>query len=639
MKLLGAQVTNYKSIDDSGWVEFGNVTCLVGKNESGKTAFLQAIQRLSPAPGVKIGFDLTDYPRKGYTRYKRQHEKQPATIVCAKFELSAEEIARIEGEFGEGVLESPTMEAHKDYSNTQYWSVAINERAVVRHLLDKAALPDHVFAKVENSPNLDTLLGHLETESDQPPSIIDLIATLRTQFDQSVKARIIHEFLAEMVPYFVYFSDYSTMGGRIAIQALKQRQDNDTLSDADRTFLSLLSLVGADLVDLEDEQDYERLTAELEGASNKISDEVFEFWSQNKQLAVRLALSNANPSDPSPLNSGAILNVRIENQRHRVTVPFDERSRGFVWFFSFLAYFSELEDETRDLVLLLDEPGLSLHAKAQSDFLRFIDERLAPKHQVIYTTHSPFMINPAELNRVRTVQDVDERGTVISADVLKNDRDTVFPLQAALGYELAQTLFVGPHNLLVEGPSDLVYLQVMSRILEQQGQAGLDPRWVLVPVGGADKVSTFVSLLGGNKLHVAVLIDTSTKEMQRIRTLQSNHLIGANSLIQLSEFTGGDDADIEDMFEPGFYLELVNGAFTESLDQKLKLSDLTSDSQRIVERLSQYFKNASATDGRFDHYQPAVFLLTEQSKLIKKINEDTIGRFSALFQRVNSLLQ
>ena len=64
MQLVRARVTNYKSIDDSGWVSMDGVTCLVGKNESGKTAFLQALRRLNPVPGANGDFDLKDYPRK-----------------------------------------------------------------------------------------------------------------------------------------------------------------------------------------------------------------------------------------------------------------------------------------------------------------------------------------------------------------------------------------------------------------------------------------------------------------------------------------------------------------------------------------------------------------------------------------------
>jgi len=92
---------------------------------------------------------------------------------------------------------------------------------------------------------------------------------------------------------------------------------------------------------------------------------------------------------------------------------------------------------------LLDEPGLSLHAAAQADLLRFIDNELAPNYQVIYTTHSPFMIDSLKLNEVRTVYDNSnkETGSVISDALDEKDSDTLFPLQAALGYSLAQNLF------------------------------------------------------------------------------------------------------------------------------------------------------------------------------------------------------
>ena len=97
-------------------------------------------------------------------------------------------------------------------------------------------------------------------------------------------------------------------------------------------------------------------------------------------------------------------------------------------------------------------PGLALHAKAQADLLRYIEDRLAPNYQVIYTTHSPFMMQePAHLLRARTVEDVYiepkssgeqviDSGTVVGGDVLSIDRDTLFPLQACLGYEITQTL-------------------------------------------------------------------------------------------------------------------------------------------------------------------------------------------------------
>ena len=105
------------------------------------------------------------------------------------------------------------------------------------------------------------------------------------------------------------------------------------------------------------------------------------------------------------------------------------------------------------MILLLDEPGLALHALAQKDFLRYIDE-LSDKHQVLYTTHSPFMVHSDRLNQVCVVEDVDKVGTIISDNVSDSDPRTIFPLQAALGWTIAQNLFISERNLLVEGPSE-----------------------------------------------------------------------------------------------------------------------------------------------------------------------------------------
>jgi len=350
-------------------------------------------------------------------------------------------------------------------------------------------------------------------------------------------------------------------------------------------------------------------------------------------------VSNADPADEPPLDQGPIVNIRIYNPRHRVSVPFDERSRGFVWFFSFFAYFSNVEQqEVRRTILLLDEPGLALHATAQADFLRLIDNKLAQTHQVLYTTHSPFLVKPDRLERVRTVQDVDGKGTQIGADIFRTDSETVFPLQTALGYELAQTLFVGPDCLLVEGPSDLLYLQVLGQACETAGLTGLDPRWVVTPVGGADKLGTFVSLLGANQLNVAALIDANPKDRQRIAALQANGHLKGRALIQLSEITGTDEADIEDLLAADFYLSLVNAAYSGDLPKPLKASALKSKAPRITARIEQHFRDNGIDNGRLNHYRPAAHLLRDQVVLISKIDNSTLQRYNTLFKRLNGLL-
>ena len=165
-----------------------------------------------------------------------------------------------------------------------------------------------------------------------------------------------------------------------------------------------------------------------------------------------------------------------------------------------MVWFSEVQREHGDnLVVLLDEPGLSLHGKAQYDLLRYMREELMPKYQVIYTTHSPFMIEASNLLSCRTVEDVFTKneeilGTKVGDNVLSTDGDTLFPLQAALGYDITQSMFIGEHCLLVEGPSDLLYLQWASTELISRGRKGLDKRWTVTPCGGIAKIYSFMSL-------------------------------------------------------------------------------------------------------------------------------------------------
>ena len=164
------------------------------------------------------------------------------------------------------------------------------------------------------------------------------------------------------------------------------------------------------------------------------------------------------------------------------TISLSERSAGFVWFFSFLSQFKQLKKTTGNAIILLDEPGLTLHGKAQSDLLRYIEERLLPEHQVIFTTHSPFMVPAERMASVRVVEDIIKHeggktvvlGTKVSSDVLSVDKDTLFPLQGALGYEITQSLFIGKNTLLVEGPSDILYLQAFSAALKNRKREGLD---------------------------------------------------------------------------------------------------------------------------------------------------------------------
>ncbi|MFL2760269.1 MAG: ATP-dependent nuclease [Dehalococcoidia bacterium] len=618
MKLTQARVVNYRSIDDSSWVKIDDVTALVGKNESGKTAFLQAIRKINSISGEEDAFTIRDYPRKGYIKYKKIHEQNPCEVAQAEFELSPEELSEIESNFGNGVLASNKVIVTKNYKNERAWKIDISE-------------------SVSSSSTGNTFTEPL---TSAPTSFQNPVQNQNIESNGSVSEKIAQQFLERWLPKFVYFDNYSLMRGKISINELRERSENGgPLDDADRTFLSLLTLSGVSLEDLEKDLGYEDIKVELESASITITDEIFEYWQQNRQLKVEFDVSQADPRDPAPLNEGKILHVRIENARHRVTVSFDERSKGFVWFFSFLSYFSHLEEtESGDLIILLDEPGTALHAMAQKDFLRFMDERLSPRCQVLYSTHSPFMIDLDKLHRIRLVQDMDGVGTVISDDAVHNDRETVFPLQMALGYQMAQTLFLAPHCLMVNSPSDLIYLQVLGDMVTEISGARIDPRWVIIPVGSTDNLSTFITLLGENYVSVAVMMDLTPTNREKIDAINKKNEMEGENPVKWVQVTRVRDADIEDLFDPKVYLELVNLSYATQLEEPLTMRTITDSNPRIVERLKTYFSRTGLAGGVFDRYVPAAYLLENFDNFKGNFTEDTLEKIKALVERINSLI-
>ncbi len=639
MHLIRAQVTNYRSVEDSETFDIeDDVTCLVGKNESGKTTLLQALYRLKPVEDVKFD-EVIDFPARKTKERKQLPEGQQVPVVQATFRFTEDEVAAIEEDLGPKALRNQEFTVTIGYRDTtKLFNVPYNEAAIVDHLRSSLDLPAAATQALGAATTVRQLLDALDALPEPPSSATSLAGRIRGWRDSSLAKYIIDEYASPWMPTFVYFDDYDSMPGKVSLPDLIHRRESNQITRGERALLSLLDIAGVSPEEFNDSNEHERLIRELENSGNVISDEVFEYWSQNKELEVQLKTLAPESGAPAPFHQGPILQIRVFNRRHRASVPFDERSRGFVWFFSFLAYFNELEAAgTTDLILLLDEPGLSLHGRAQEDLLRLIDDRLAPKHQVLYTTHSPFMVDPEHLDRVRTVIDMERGGAKVSSEIFKADEDTAFPLLTAMGIEMTQTLFVGEHILLLEGPSDLIYLDVLTDVAEANGSTGLDPRWVKTPIGGSGKLSTFVTLLGANKLNVAVLVDSSTKDVGAVQRLRDNNQLARNGLVEISEFTGTGDADVEDLFDRDFYLELVNRAYALELGTPITTSELNANDPRMVRQIESVFKQRKIAT-RFNHYKPAAVLLREQAELVANIDAATIARADQLFNRLNALL-
>jgi AAA domain, putative AbiEii toxin, Type IV TA system len=475
-----------------------------------------------------------------------------------------------------------------------------------------ALTPAHEPGDEAEEPEPRAYLKHLQTE-------------LQGRSDRQELLDGTAEVLWSRVPRFFYFSNYSTLPGRADLREIAADPTQPAEDDM-QTARALLSLA-ATTPEMLQQEDYELRKAELEAVSNDLTRQVREYWHQSEDLEVVIDVDKVTEDLPNGQTAVArFLDIRVRDRRHGYTNNFGQRSSGFQWFFSFLAAFSEFEELDRPVIVLLDEPGLSLHGKAQSDFLRFIEERLAPSVQVLYTTHSPFMVDPARLERVRIVEDKGvDRGSVTTEDVLSVDADSLFPLQAALGYDVAQSLFIGPDNILVEGTSDWTYLTIISGHLRSLGREGLDERWRILPTGGAQNIPAFVALLGRH-LEVTVLVDAGTQGMQRLQALATKGLLAANRLVTVAEITGTSTADIEDVFTPEDYIKLYNKAFNRRLTAKgLPPGD------RVIDRLARKTNEAS-----FDHGQPADVLLRERDTILPDLSAETLDRFEALLKRLNA---
>lgn len=648
MLLTHARVTNFKSVEDSSEFSIGPSTCLVGKNEAGKTAILEALYKLNPYTG-ESAYDLQrNYPRRFLAEYKERHHGKDAQVLQTKWRLTESELAALHKLVGKEAVAAQEVAITKTYNQRNtYWSLPVDEQSALRHVIGASQLHE-VEKEACNHGSIKELKAYLASLGvGASPQQKSLLEHLNTAFKRDTATLACIDAL--QMPKFIYFSNYNRMRGQVALEDLLERQIENRLEDDDRVFLAFLDLVGTSLDEVAHINQFETMIAKLEAASTRISREIFSYWSQNRHLKVQFRLDAAQPGDPAPFNYGRILRTRVLNLHHDVTVSFDERSSGFVWFFSFLVLFSQVKKmHGNNIVLLLDEPGLSLHAKAQQDLLRYFKEKLEPNHQLIYSTHSPFMVPADNLQSVRTVEDViieepgaaaEIVGTTVRDDALSTDRDTLFPLRGALGYELTQVLSTGKHNLLVEGPGDLIYLKVFSDELRRQNRAGLDARWKVFPAGGIDKVAAFMALFNANRSNTAVLTGVVNSQKKKLAEVRRSSLLQQGHVLTADMYTGQSEADIEDILGKRNYSFLINACYSLTGEQRVELQDSTFP--RVIKEVEAHFAGLRPGAPELDRFQPALYVLERRPEAMKALPdlEGALRRFERLFEDLNALLK
>lgn len=559
MQLARARVQKYRSVRDSGWFEVEpSKTILVGPNEAGKTALLQALQRLNPPEGT-LGFNaLRDYPRSELNDLDTgKVQPSDVTVVEGRYVLDAEDktaLSKIspayaECEYSYGVklnnatwdrLENapaePTFGDVKDdlirlssYGDTRWTAPAPAEGQpsdnsskpsilLATHtegLKDSAALTKDAATALRHWAE-----GTLSLIEESNADEMDRYRRLITRLNEVGTGDEVLAMLQTRRPVFVYFSDYFRVKPLIHLSHLAQRLEQGLLDDEQYDFgnqalLKLLGFTAGELSDLGQAAEptpgdpaalqayrdqLDRRSYKLNAASLRLTSEIGAVWKPDDSYGESFRVKI--------LADQQYLKVVVEDALG-VEIELDQRSQGFQWLVSFfIVFFAEATDKYKNAVLLLDEPGLHLHGLKQRDF-REILTKLSEHNQLIYTTHSPFLVGPDELNSVRVVEMTDrETGTKVHTSITASDPAALLPLQEALGYDLAQSLFAQQRNLVLEGLTDYWYVHATAALLRDSRSAELREDIALVPAEGAGKVVYFATILHAHHLKVSALLDS-----------------------------------------------------------------------------------------------------------------------------------
>ena len=570
---MQARVRKYRSIRDSGVFDVESLkTILVGPNEAGKTVLLQALQQINPPEGVPPFNALRDYPRSEYNDITiGKVDPKQVTIVEAYFKLEQDDIAAIPTEFANVTyVRSRRLDTSAGHRlegappDVKYSDIRKDLLRFALHVdshdLDSQAGPPSrpyraLLEKItkgwgtsdiirdDRADQLDSwleeALPRIDEGSEQEKRYDSLIKAI--DFPKRKKAAL--RTLAKRVPVFVLFSNYFRVRPRIHLGHLAGRLDSGILDDehydyGNECLLRLLGFSARDLSNLgkaaePPEGDAEALQAyqdqldqrsyRLNAASIRLTQEINRVWvpDTKKAEADRLRV-NADRQ---------YLKVVVEDDLG-VEIELDQRSEGFQWLVSFfIVFFAETAGEHENAILLLDEPGLSLHGLKQRDFRATIS-RLAKLNQTLYTTHSPFLVGPDELDLVRVVEMTNRRvGTKVHSQVTASDSAALLPLQEALGYDLAQSLFIQERNLVLEGLTDYWYVHAVADLLRDADAVSLNQKIALVPASSAGKVVYFATILHAQRLKVAALLDSdaageqAAKQDVLVHTLRNKRIL------------------------------------------------------------------------------------------------------------------
>lgn len=600
------RVQNFRSIQDSGWIEVNSVAALVGVNESGKTNLLLPLWKLKPARDGEIDL-IADAPRKRFTEIRAN--PKGFIFIEADFLLSEEAAESIAAIAKTDVKDVQLVRASRGFDGATYivFPDAPNTKSIpssrLKSLLDAAkheigsATPsgkgDEVF-QGQAMETIDGAIAAVAPSDNQSKAAVEKVSAALKSFDLATspaKSTIKPKFEKlledasilltqvtaptpnqiqearvaawEALPAFIYYSTYGNLDSEIYLPHVIENLEREDLRGKEaakaRTLRVLFDFVGlkpAEILSLGEEKPavpgkdppaQAAIEAEarkkkerevlLQSASATLTTKFRDWW---KQGTYRFRLQA----------DGRHFRIWVSDDLRPDEIELEGRSTGLQWFLSFyLVFLVEKNNAHQDCILLLDEPGQSLHPLAQKDLIAFF-QSLAESGQILYTTHSPFLVDSNRLDDVLAVY-VDGNGlTRASTDLrvteIGSDRDrSIYPVHAAVGLSVSDIILQGCDSVVVEGPSDQIYLAMMKRSLN----LGTERELVFIPAKGARSIKALTAILSGTSSALpVVLLDSDAEGRNTAEQLRKELYAGSPSrVITLEDCGFASGHEIEDV--------------------------------------------------------------------------------------------
>lgn len=488
------------------------------------------------------------------------------------------------------------------------------------------------------------------------PTVQQLVEVLNERIrqisapDPGDRAEVIDAVIHAM-PKFVYYSNYGNLDSEIYLPHVVENLERDDLGAKEaakaRTLRVLFSFVqlkakeilelGRDFEDM-DAPDREPEEAEIEeineakktrsillqSAGATLTTKFRDWW---KQGDYRFRFEA----------DGNHFRIWVADDRRPTEVELEGRSTGLQWFLSFyLVFLVESLGEHKDAMLLLDEPGLSLHPLAQRDLSAFF-ESLSATNPIIYTAHSPFLVDADRLERARKVYIADD-GTTKATPDLRYSNDSAaqagaaYAVHSALNLSVAESLLLGCQPVIVEGPSDQLYLTAIKSLLLSGGKITPGRELVFPPSGGAKTARIVASILTGRDESLPVmLLDADVAGKKMAEGIKSTlYVEKPERVLSVGEFVGYDNAEIEDL--------VPFGLLTDEMDRiergpETRLADVIREGEPFVGQVEAW-----ATDQRVELGKDWKVKLAKRvkeqalTKGIGQFNDEVVERWVQLFR-------